>query len=98
MASKASKKENTYLNIGKDWEVKNVRDLDFGTFFTLQLPGLALYNLRVVPAGRKYDAFIGMPEEKGKDGNYYKLYAAYFSPDDTAEIIAEVEKLALKGK
>ena len=92
MASKASKKENTYLNIGKDWEVKNVRDLDFGTFFTLQLPGLALYNLRVVPSGRKYDAFIGMPEEKGKDGNYYNRVYFFIDDELKAEIIRQLEE------
>ena len=95
MAKKEEKK--TYFAL-TDWEVANVRVLDFGTFFTLKLPGAAFYNMRVVPAGRKYDAFIAMPEEKGKDNNYYKLFNIYFDPDDAKEIIEEVEKQAEKAK
>ena len=95
MAKKAE--EKTYFNVN-DWEVANVRTLDFGTFFTLKLPGAAFYNMRVVPAGRKYDAFIAMPEEKGKDNNYYKLFNIYFDPDDAKEIIEEVEKQAKKAE
>jgi len=95
MAKKAEEKD--YFNVS-DWEVANVRVLDFGTFFTLKLPGAAFYNMRVVPAGRKYDAFIAMPEEKGKDKNYYKLFNIYFDPDDAKEIIEEVEKQAKKAE
>lgn len=95
MAKKEEKK--TYFEL-TDWEVANVRVLDFGTFFTLKLPGAAFYNMRVVPAGRKYDAFIAMPEEKGKDNNYYKLFNIYFDPDDVKEIIEEVEKQAEKAE
>lgn len=95
MAKKEEKK--TYFAL-TDWEVANVRVLDFGTFFTLKLPGAAFYNMRVVPAGRKYDAFIAMPEEKGKDNNYYKLFNIYFDPDDVKEIIEEVEKQAEKAE
>lgn len=95
MAKKAE--EKTYFNVN-DWEVANVRVLDFGTFFTLKLPGAAFYNMRVVPAGRKYDAFIAMPEEKGKDNNYYKHFNIYFDPDDAKEIIEEVEKQAKKAE
>ena len=95
MAKRTEEKE--YFKLG-EWEVKNVRDLDFGTFFTLQTQGLSLYNLRVVPAGKNYPAFIGMPEEKGKDGSYYKLFKIYLDPEDVAEIIAEVEKQANKKR
>ena len=95
MAKKEEKK--TYFDVS-DWEVANVRVLDFGTFFTLKLPGAAFYNMRVVPAGRKYDAFIAMPEEKGKDNNYYKLFNIYFDPEDAKEIIEEVEKQAEKAE
>ena len=93
--AKSNEKENKYFDLGSEWSVINARKLDFGTFFTLQVPGLSLYDLRVVPAGKNYDAFIAAPETKGKGGNYYKLYGLYLDPDDTAEILAEVEK-ALK--
>lgn len=91
MAKKETEKEKQFFDLGKEWEVKNVRKLDFGTFFTLQVPGLALYNLRVVPAGKKYDAFIGMPEDKGKDGDYYKRFALYLDEEDTQAVIEAVE-------
>lgn len=89
---KNNKEERSYFNLGDEWEVKNVRKLDFGTFFTLQLPGLALYNLRVVPAGKNYDAFIGMPEDKGKDGDYYKRFALYLEEFDEEAVILAVDK------
>lgn len=91
MAKKEVEKEKQFFDLGKEWEVKNARKLDFGTFFTLQLPGLALYNLRVVPADKEYDAFIGMPEDKGKDGNYYKRFALYLDEEDTQAVIEAVE-------
>lgn len=86
-------KKSTYFNIGEDFEVKNVRKLDFGTFFTLQLPGLSLYNLRVVPAGKNYEAFIAMPQRKGSDDNYYDEFKLWLSEDDTEAILAEVDKI-----
>lgn len=85
-------KKITYFNLD-GFEVKNVRKLDFGTFFTLQVPGLSLYNLRVVPEGKNYDAFIAMPQIKGSDGNYYDEYKVYLSDEDTAAILAEVDKI-----
>ena len=91
MTKKEAEKEKQFFDLGKEWEVKNARKLDFGTFFTLQLPGLVLYNLRVVPAGKKYDAFIGMPEDKGKDGDYYKRFALYLDEEDTQAVIEAVE-------
>lgn len=95
--AKREKEEKKYFQLG-EWEVKNVRDLEFGTFFTLETEGLKLYNLRVVPAGKNFDAFIGMPEQKGKDGSYYKLFSIYLDPMDIAEILDEVEKQAAKRR
>lgn len=75
------------------FEVKNVRKLEFGTFFTLQMPGLSLYNLRVVPEGKTYPAFVAVPQIKGADGNYYDEYKIYLSDEDNEAIIAEVDKI-----
>ena len=85
-------KRITYFNVD-GFEVKNVRKLEFGTFFTLQLPGLSLYNLRVVPEGKSYDAFIAMPQRKGSDDNYYDEYKIWLTDEDTAAILAEVDKI-----
>lgn len=90
MAKKTTDKKAAFFDLGDDWKVTNVRENDWGIFFTLSQPGLQLFNLRIVPAGRKYDAFIGMPEEKGKDGKYYKEYALYLSADDTKAVIDAV--------
>lgn len=98
MATKKAEAEKVYFNIGENWEVDNVRVLDFGTFFTLRLDGLTLYNLRVVPGGKNYDTFIASPEEKGRDGKYYKLFNLYLDDDDTEEIIAAVEKASKRKK
>lgn len=92
MAKKTTKKEKEYFGLWDNgWEVANVRKTDFGTFFTLRLPGLSLYNLRVVPAGKKYKAFIAMPEDKGKDGEYYKRFALYLSEEDTEAVLDAVD-------
>lgn len=90
--AKSNEKENKYFDLGSEWSVINARKLDFGVFFTLQVPGLSLYDLRVVPAGKNYDAFIAPPETKGKDGIYFKRYGLYLSEDDTAEILAAVDE------
>lgn len=92
--AKTNKKENTFFDLGEDWEVSNVRKLKYSTFFTLKLPGLSLFDLRVVPAGKKYDAFIGMPEDKGADGDYYKRFALYLSDEDTKAVLEAVEEEA----
>lgn len=89
----AKKEERINFDLGKEWEVKNVRALEFGTFFTLEMPGLALYNLRVVPAGKTYDSFIGMPEDLGKDNKYYKHFSLRLSDEDTEAILDEVAKI-----
>ena len=86
-------KKVNYFNITDDWEVKNVRKLEFGTFFTLRLPGLSLYNLRVVPAGKNYDAFIAMPQRKRSDNNYYDEYKICLDEGITEDILAEVDRI-----
>lgn len=87
-----AKKKMNYLDLGEDWKVTNVRKLEWGTFFTLVLPGLQLFNLRVVPEGNNYGPFISVPEDKGKDGKWYKRYLLYLSDEDQGAIIEEVDK------
>ena len=88
-----AKKKMNYLQLGEDWKVTNVRKLEWGTFFTLVLPGLQLFNLRVVPESEEYDAFISVPEDKGKDGKWYKRYLLYLSDEDQAAIIDAVDDI-----
>lgn len=98
MANRNEETEKTYFKLGEDWSVENVRKLDFGTLFTLKVGGLSLYNLRVVPSGKtadgkRYNAFVAPPEEKGKDGKWYKVYNISLTNADTADIIAEVDEI-----
>lgn len=93
MASKATNKENServYFDI-KGMTVVNVRKLsDKVIAFSLLGKGLGLYNLRLV-AGKKGD-FVASPQTKGKDGNYYSVYALYLSEADEKKVIAAVLK------
>lgn len=88
----AKKEKRTYFNLGTNWEVDRVREVKkFGVVFTLKLPGLSLYNLRIVEGKKgKYDDFIAVPEEKGSDGNWYKIYNLFLDSEDTEVIIKEV--------
>lgn len=97
MAKKEAKEERKYFN-PENWEVTNVRILDFGTFFTLRADGIVLPNLRAVPAGKDYDEFIAMPQTKGNDGNYYNNYRVYFDDDTAADILEEVSEKAAESK
>ena len=90
MASKETNKEKTYFSI-KGMSVANVRRLsDKIVAFSLLGNGLGLYNLRIV-AGKKGD-FIASPQERGKDGKYYAVYALYLSEEDEKKVIAAVLK------
>lgn len=72
-------------------EVSRVREVKGGTvFFTLTLNGVTIYDCRVVE-GKNGD-FIAFPSEKGSDGEYYNKVWASLSDEDSAAIIAEVEK------
>lgn len=91
MASKAADKERPCFEI-KGMTVANVRELAKGVIaFSLLGKGLGLYNLRVLDG--KNGEFVATPQEKGKDGKYYSLYALYLSEADEKKVIA-----AVKGK
>lgn len=90
--AKKDKEEKKYFELPDGWSVANVRALDWATLFTLKMPGLSLYDLRVVPEGKKYDAFIGMPEDRGKDGEWHKRYALYLSKEDTKAVLEAVDE------
>lgn len=98
-ASKGSKKtERVYFTLPKNWEIRNAREIDRGkkavVYFTLYMPGLSLYNLKIVPAGKNYDEFIAMPQtsngKRGKAEEWFNQYAIYLSEDDTSAVIEAV--------
>ena len=86
----AEKKAQPVFSI-KGMKVDHVRRLsDKVIAFSLNGNGLGLYNLKVIE-GKKGE-FVAAPQEKGKDGNYYNVYAVYFSEEDEKKIIAAVHK------
>ena len=75
MAKKSDEKKNFILS---GMTVANVRRLSEKVVaFSLLGNGLGLYNLRIVD-GQKAP-FVAAPQEKGKDGKYYNVYALYLS-------------------
>lgn len=95
---KKAETKKTYFELGEEWSVANCRKLDFGKFFTLKVKGASFYNLRVVPAGEDYAAFISCPDSKGSDGEWYPLFKIYFTKEDTKAIIKAVNDALKKEK
>ena len=56
--------------------------------FTLNVPGASFLNLKIVEG--KNGMFIAVPQQKGRDGQYYDMYRVYFSDEDTQRIIEAV--------
>lgn len=56
--------------------------------FTLNVPGAAFLNLKVVQG--KNGMFIAMPQTKGKNGQWYDQYRIYLSDGDQQRIIDTV--------
>ena len=94
MARRSTAKEKVFFKLPEDWNVTNVREVSERVFFTLNLPGLSLYNLRIVEYSK--GDFIGMPQDwngkKGDQAEYYNKYSLYLSDEDTEKIIAAVDK------
>ena len=87
------KKEETKTLVVKGMKVERVRRLsDKVVAFSLNGNGLGLYNLKVIEG--KEGPFIAAPQEKGKNGKYYNVFAVYFSENDEKKIIAAVMKKA----
>lgn len=84
--------EKEYMKVDA-FEVANARmaGQKNTVYFTLTLNGVRIYNCRVVEYD-KGDDFIGFPQQKGSNGEYYPVVTAYVSPDDTKKILEEVEK------
>lgn len=58
-------------------------------FFTAIINGVSINNCRVM-SGKKGD-FIAFPEEKGKNGEYYKIVYIPLSDDDQKTILKDVQ-------
>lgn len=72
-------------------EVSKVRTLKSGdTFFDLKINGVMIYGCKAVES-KQYPTFIGWPQRKGTDGNYYNVCSVFISPEDTKTIIDKVQ-------
>lgn len=72
-------------------EVSHVRTLKSGdTFFDLKINGVMIYGCKAVESD-KYPTFVGWPQRKGTDGNYYNVCSVFISPEDTKTIIDKVQ-------
>ena len=75
------------------FEVSHVRTLKSNdTFFDLKINGVNIYGCKAVEVPN-YPVFIGWPQRKGTDGNYYNVCSIFLSPEDTAKIIAQVQAI-----
>lgn len=77
--------------------VEEVRDTQYGTFLDLTLNGVKIYGCKVIEGKEgRYPDFISFPQRKGtgRDGTerYYSIVYAPLSDEDSAKIIAEVER------
>lgn len=91
-ANMAAKTESnkTFFAI-KGMKIANVRRLSEKVIaFSLLGNGLGLYNMRIVSSDK--GEFVASPQEKGKDGKYYAVYAVYLANDDQKKIIEAVKK------
>ena len=94
-AAKAAKEPQTEKVYAKVFstEVSKVRTLKSGdTFFDLKINGVMIYGCKAVET-KDYPIFIGWPQRKGSDGNYYNVCSVYISPEDTEKIIAQVQAI-----
>lgn len=91
-AAQAAKPETTkvYVKVFST-EVSHVRTLKSGdTFFDLKINGVMIYGCKAVESD-KYPTFVGWPQRKGTDGNYYNVCSVFISPEDTKTIIDKVQ-------
>lgn len=91
-AAKETQTEKVYAKVFTT-EVSKVRTLKSGdTFFDLKINGVMIYGCKAVES-KQYPTFIGWPQRKGTDGNYYNVCSVFISPEDTEKIIAQVQAI-----
>lgn len=56
--------------------------------FTLNVPGASFMNLKVIDG--KNGLFIAMPQQKGRNDQYYDQYRIYLTDEDTKRVIDAV--------
>lgn len=81
----SNREERQYLEVDS-WDVERARSTRGGVYFSLKLNGVTINNCRIA---RSHDdrEFIGFPQYKGSDGNYYSCCYAPIDDDLQREII-----------
>ena len=94
-AAKNPQTEKVYAKVFST-EVSKVRTLKSGdTYFDLKINGVMIYGCKAVET-KDYPSFIGWPQRKGTDGNYYNVCSVFISPEDTKAIIDKVQEIVDK--
>lgn len=75
------------------WSVSRARETRRGFYFTLTLNQVQINNCHIVEMNDG-TVFVGMPQYKGSDGNFYNQVYAPFDDDLQQMIIDEVVKQA----
>lgn len=92
--AKAKNTERESIKV-ESFEVKSVRVIttkngDDLIFFSLNLNGVWINNCKVA-TGKNGD-FIGWPQYKGSDGNYYNYVYASISDEDNKKIMDAIQE------
>lgn len=92
----AYKRSSNNTNRPKDyftpdsWAVERVRETRHGdAYFTLVLNGVSINNCKIAHTADNRE-FVGLPQYKGSDGNYYSIVYVRLSEETQREIIDEV--------
>lgn len=86
---KPEKKEAT---VKHEVEVLRVKQFDNGNVICdLKINDVKIYGCRIVE-GRNGD-FVGFPQYKGTDGNYYSHAFCFLSDDEQKAIISKCEEM-----
>lgn len=73
-------------------EVSRVKQFDNGNVICdLVINGVSIYGCRVVES--KKGDFIGFPQYKGKDGNYYSHAYIRLTDEEQAKAIEKIESM-----
>lgn len=74
-----------------EMEVKNVRDTDYGVFFSITINGVDINGCRVGET-KNEEYFVSLPSRKGNDDKYYSIVYYKFSEAETEWILNQVKE------
>lgn len=72
-------------------EIVRAKEWNGKIFFDMKVNGVTIYGCTLIEG--KKGTFVGFPQQKGKDGKYYKRAFVELSEEDTKFIIALIEDM-----